>query len=48
MNYTKPSVTLLGNARTLIERNAQGVKQSTISKDSEMDLHFPPAYDLDE
>lgn len=48
MTYTKPNVTVLGDARALIELIA-GVKQHTVHEGGvNQPSKSPPAYDLDE
>jgi hypothetical protein len=48
MTYRKPDVTVLGDARALIEK-INGFKQSTVAEGgSNQPSKTPPAYDLDE
>jgi hypothetical protein len=47
MNYSKPEVNTLGQAKSVIE-NAQGIKPLSTVTDGVKPNRLPPAYDLDE
>lgn len=48
MNYTKPEVSILGDAAAVIQLTGQNKKTSSVSDGQPGFIHSTPAYDLDE